>query len=58
MRDLDLKHADPRAFLADLAAGWCLPFVVEPAPAHHARFSILLERPLEAGDETFEGKTT
>lgn len=31
-------------FLALLAAGWSLPFVVEPAPGHHGRYSIILER--------------
>ena len=32
------------AMLALLAAGWSLPFIVEPMHGHHGAFSILLER--------------
>jgi hypothetical protein len=53
---LDLWPTDRARFLARLAAGWRLPFLVEPMPGNHGRFAILLERPLEASDETFEGK--
>ncbi len=31
-------------FLALLAEGWELPFVVEPMLGHHGAFNILLER--------------
>ena len=31
-------------WLAYLAAGWQLPFVVEPAAEHHGHYAILLTR--------------
>jgi hypothetical protein len=37
-------YAPRDRFLALLAAGWSLPFIVEPAPGHHGHYSIILER--------------
>jgi hypothetical protein len=31
-------------FLAYLAAGWSLPFVVQPMPGSHGAWSVMLER--------------
>lgn len=31
-------------FLAFLAEGWGLPFIVEPAPGHHGLRAIILEK--------------
>ena len=40
----DLLFASRDHFLALLAAGWRLPFVVEPMAGHHGVHSIMLER--------------
>ena len=32
-------------YLAHLAEGWSLPFIVEPAPGHHGLRAIILEKP-------------
>jgi hypothetical protein len=39
-----LMFAPRNQFLALLAAGWSLPFVVEPMPGSHGAWSIILER--------------
>lgn len=39
-----IYYAPRNRFLALLAQGWSLPFIVEPMMAHHGRYSILLER--------------
>lgn len=46
MSDLLALYAPRRRFLALLAQGWELPFVVEPMPGGHGAHSILLTRPL------------
>ena len=39
-----VMYHDRHHWLAALAEGWELPFVVEPMAAHHGEHSILLER--------------
>lgn len=41
---MQILFADRNRFLALLAEGWCLPFVVEPMPRGHGAYSVLLER--------------
>ena len=38
-------YAPRDRFLAMLAEGWSLSFIVQPAPGHHGHYSIILERP-------------
>lgn len=40
----EVFYAPNNQFLALLAQGWRLPFIVEPMIAHHGKYSILLER--------------
>ena len=42
--DLMVLYAPRNRFLAPLAEGWQLPFVVEPMLGSHGEYSILLER--------------
>lgn len=41
---IECLYAPKGRFLVLLAEGWRLPFVVEPMPGNHGRYSILLER--------------
>lgn len=41
---IEAIYAPRNQFLALLAQGWRLPFIVEPMQAHHGKYSILLER--------------
>ena len=41
---MEYLHAPPWRFLARLAEGWSLPFIVEPLQSHHGHYSILLRR--------------
>ena len=40
----DFLYAPLSKYLALLAQGWALPFVVEPMQGHHGRYSVLLRR--------------
>ena len=52
---IEALYAPRNRFLALLARGWRLPFVVEPMPAHHGAYSVLLERAAVDGERLRQG---